>query len=165
MLPTEAGRRSASIMLPVQDTKGLRLHSQDMHRSGQWMVLLYSCAEARKLTPLQQLSFWIFDAIFDVVSNSAILALPIVLVTPLQMPVGRKFQAIAAFAFQIPACIFAIVRVIHLHKALSAQDHTWAAVDWQIWTSVSVNFNVIAASIPCLKMLVYQCRSIQSQYR
>ena len=70
------------------------------------------------------------------------------------MRTGRKVQAIFAFAFQLPPCAFAIIRLVYLHRSLGAQDHTWENVDTHIWTQINVHFNVIAANIPCLRMFL-----------
>lgn len=70
------------------------------------------------------------------------------------MRMSRKIQAIAAFAFQLPPCIFAVVRVVYLRRALTAEDSTWLAVDWHIWTQINLHFCVIAASMPCLKVFL-----------
>lgn len=94
-------------------------------------------------------------------SSLVILVLPIVIVHPLLMPVGRKFQAVSAFTFQLPACAFAVVRLVYLHQAYRAEDYTWAAVEWQKWTAINMHFNVVAANIPCLKVfLVGESRAI-----
>ena len=112
-----------------------------------------------------QLAFWDFDAVFDIISSLVILALPIVIVYPLQMRVDRKIQTISAFGFQIPTCVFAIVRLIYLHRALNAEDHTWEAVQWQIWTAVNLHFNVVAANVPCLKVFIEGTLIVASRIR
>ena len=75
-----------------------------------------------------------------------------IIIQPLQMPRARKLQAVSAFLLQIPTCAFAIVRLVYLHRAYNSMDHTWVAVDWQVWTAVNMHFNVIAANVPCLKI-------------
>ena len=76
------------------------------------------------------------------------------IVFPLNMEVSRKIQAIAAFAFQLPPIAFAIVRLIYIHRALAAEDQTWAAVEWQIWAQVNMHFNIVAANMPCLRIFL-----------
>ena len=106
------------------------------------------------LTLAFKLAFWTFDAVFDIVSRLVILVLPIVIVQPLLMPAGRKLQAVSAFTSQLPACAFAVIRLLYLHQAHKADDYTWAAVEWQKWTAINMHFNVVAANIPCLKVFL-----------
>lgn len=100
-------------------------------------------------------SFWDFDTAFDILTSALILALPVVIVWPLQMGPGRKLQAIAAFIFQLPPCVFALIRLVYLHRALDAKDdYTWHAVNWQIWTQINLHFSIVAANMPCLKIFL-----------
>jgi hypothetical protein len=70
------------------------------------------------------------------------------------MSSGRKIKAISAFAFQIPLCVFAAIRLMCLHRALRSQDQTWHSVDWQIWTQINLQFSIVAANMPCLNIFL-----------
>lgn len=83
-----------------------------------------------------------------------IMALPVVIIYPLQMTLGRKAQAIGAFLFQLPLCGFAVVRLLHLRRAYRSDDLTWESVEWQIWTQVALHFTVVAKNMPCLKVFL-----------
>lgn len=83
-----------------------------------------------------------------------VFVLPIAIVLPLQMKVDLKTQVVFPFALEIPLCAFAIVRLVYLHKALDAQDQTWQAVNWQVWTAISMFLGTVAANIPSLKIFL-----------
>lgn len=70
------------------------------------------------------------------------------------MYMDLKAQIIFPFALEIPLCVFAIVRLIYLRRAVAAEDHTWHSVHWQVWTQISMHLGVVAANIPCLKMFL-----------
>ena len=82
------------------------------------------------------------------------MALPVIIVSPLQMKMHRKLQAIAAFAFQLPPCVFAVVRLVYLRRAIGTDDSTWLGVDWQIWTQINMHFSIVSANMPCLKIFM-----------
>ena len=103
---------------------------------------------------LDLVAFWDFDAAFNIATSIVIVAMPVMIVSPLQMKTGRKFQAITAFLFQAPICTFAGIRLMYLHNALGADDQTWASVDLQIWTQVNMHFSIIAANMPCLNIFL-----------
>lgn len=103
---------------------------------------------------LNLIAYWDFDTAFDVLTSCVIVAMPVMIVSPLQMNTGRKFQAITAFLFQVPTCAFAMIRLIHLHKALEEEDHTWTSVRWQIWTQINMHFSIVAANMPCLNIFL-----------
>lgn len=70
------------------------------------------------------------------------------------MDPSLKAHVIFPFALELPLCAFAIVRLINVHKAYSTDDPTWADVDAQIWTQISMHLGVVAANIPCLKIFL-----------
>lgn len=105
-------------------------------------------------------ALWDFDAAFDILTSLVILGLPVIIIQPLQMRTSRKLQAVAAFAFQLPPCAFAIVRLVYLHRALDSNDQTWHAVDWQVWTQINMHFSVVAANMPCLKIFLEGFQSV-----
>jgi hypothetical protein len=100
------------------------------------------------------IAFWDFDTAFDIATSLAVIAAPISIIGPLQMSSGRKLKAISAFAFQIPLCGFAAIRLTYLHRALRSQDQTWNSVDWQIWTQINLHFSIVAANMPCLNVFL-----------
>jgi hypothetical protein len=103
---------------------------------------------------LDLVAFWDFDTAFDIATSVAIMAMPIVIVSPLQMSTGRKLKAILAFIFQVPPCVFAAIRLLYLHRAFGSRDHTWASVDWQIWTQINLHFSIVAANMPSLNIFL-----------
>lgn len=103
---------------------------------------------------LDLVAFWDFDAAFNIATSIVIIAMPVMIVSPLQMNTGRKFQAITAFLFQVPVCAFAGIRLMYLHEALGAEDHTWASADMQIWTQIHMHFSIVAANMPCLNIFL-----------
>lgn len=99
---------------------------------------------------LNVVTFWDFDTAFDIATSFVIVAMPVMIVSPLKMNNGRKLQAITAFLFQVPTCVFAAIRLMYLHKALGAEDQTWLSVNWQIWTQINMHFSIVAVNMPCL---------------
>jgi hypothetical protein len=94
---------------------------------------------------LDLVAFWDFDTAFDIATSLAVMAVPIVIVTPLQMSTGRKLKAILAFIFQLPPCVFAAIRLLY---------HTWDSVDLHIWTQINLHFSIVAANMPSLNIFL-----------
>jgi hypothetical protein len=103
---------------------------------------------------LDLVAFWDFDTAFDIATSLAVMAVPIVIVTPLQMSTGRKLKAILAFIFQLPPCVFAAIRLLYLHRAFGSRDHTWDSVDLHIWTQINLHFSIVAANMPSLNIFL-----------
>lgn len=99
-------------------------------------------------------AFWTFDTAFSMAISLIIMALPVIIVYPLQMTLGRKAQAIGAFLLQLPLCGFAVVRLLYLRRVYRSDDLIWESVEWQIWTQIALHFTVMAKNMPCLKMFL-----------
>ncbi|EPS35173.1 hypothetical protein H072_11424 [Dactylellina haptotyla CBS 200.50] len=88
-----------------------------------------------------------------VVSDIAILALPIPIVLKLQLPVYKKLAVLFLFSLGGLACVFAILRMINLFDGVKGIDLTWDIVPVALYGQLEVTLAIIATSLPALKVL------------
>ncbi|KAK6535066.1 hypothetical protein TWF281_006364 [Arthrobotrys megalospora] len=88
-----------------------------------------------------------------VASDLAILVLPVPIVLKLQLPVYKKVAVLFVFSLGGLACVFAILRMIHLFDGVRGIDLTWDIVPVALFGQLEVTLAIIATSLPALKVL------------
>lgn len=109
-----------------------------------------------------QVGFWDAMGAFDIITDIAIMALPIYLVYNLQLAAQKKFAVCFAFSFRILAIGCTIWRLVSMHKFFDrATDVTFESWLPTIATILEVFFCVFSACVPHLRPFM---ESIQAGY-
>ncbi|KAK4104556.1 hypothetical protein N658DRAFT_556437 [Parathielavia hyrcaniae] len=125
--------------------------------------------EAESCVPL--LTEFICSAPINVVTDIAILALPIPVLTRMRLPPRQKTILVATFALGIFVTVVDVIRIYYLQQAIDrvpmgppadatssryaqSDDFSWNASFALMWSAVEVNVGIICACIPTLKPLV-----------
>ncbi|PLB44809.1 hypothetical protein P170DRAFT_512954 [Aspergillus steynii IBT 23096] len=90
--------------------------------------------------------FTIF-AVVNVVTDFAILALPVKPVLKLHMRRNRKIQVLTIFLLGGIVCIFGIIRVVAI-ATMNPVDTSYNAVFFSIWSYLEVSVGILAACLP-----------------
>ncbi|KAI4275875.1 MAG: hypothetical protein LQ337_002880 [Flavoplaca oasis] len=101
----------------------------------------------------------------DIITNLAVLILPIPILWKLQMPTRRKVAVTIIFvlgSFIDSAIVGSIVRIPILH-GLNRNNPTYTTVSPGIWLNVELSIGILSASLPLMRPLV--SRAIPSQLR
>ncbi|AEO63554.1 uncharacterized protein THITE_2074633 [Thermothielavioides terrestris NRRL 8126] len=116
------------------------------------------------------LTEFICSAPVNIVTDLAVLALPIPVLTGVRLPQRQKTILVATFALGIFVAVVDVVRIFYLQRAIqhvptsppsdpSAQydqvaDFSWNASLALMWSTVEVNVGIVCACVPTLKPLV-----------
>ncbi|RAL07833.1 uncharacterized protein BO97DRAFT_428986 [Aspergillus homomorphus CBS 101889] len=97
--------------------------------------------------------FWAAIAPLDIISELTLCALPIFIVKPVQVRIGKKAAVVAAFIFRLFVIITTITRLHYLRRTFSSQDHNPIPTIFAptITTQCVLCTSVLSACIPCLK--------------
>ncbi|RAO73226.1 uncharacterized protein BHQ10_009238 [Talaromyces amestolkiae] len=95
--------------------------------------------------------FWAAISPIDIITELVICLLPIYIVKPVQMRIGKKLTVVTAFIFRILVIITTIARLIFMSRADSLADMNTAAFATSITTQLTLCLSVMTACIPCLK--------------
>ncbi|KAI1258607.1 fucose permease [Xylariaceae sp. FL1019] len=121
-----------------------------------------------KCLPL--LTEFICSAPINIVTDLAILALPLPVLTGMRLPPRQKIILIITFALGIFVTIVDVIRIFYLQKAINdisstpssdpkasfgdAPEFAWNASLSLLWSAVEVNVGIACACIPTLKPLI-----------
>ncbi|RPB00539.1 MFS general substrate transporter [Choiromyces venosus 120613-1] len=90
----------------------------------------------------------------NLITDLAILILPMPILTSLRLPRKQKIILIMLFAAGGFVTIIGIVRIHYFEKAVSTGLLNWDGSLSFMWTSIEVNVGIFCASIPMIKPLV-----------
>ncbi|KAK0109336.1 hypothetical protein ONS96_003155 [Cadophora gregata f. sp. sojae] len=110
-------------------------------------------------------TLYLCSAPVNIITDLAILVLPIPVLTGMRLPQRQKTILILTFALGIFVTIVDVVRIYYLQQAVDTQtiaqsrlgtgvDFAWTASTALMWSAVEVNVGIICACIPTLKPLV-----------
>lgn len=114
---------------------------------------------------LSIVTLYLCSAPVNIITDLAILVLPIPVLTGMRLPQRQKTILVLTFALGIFVTIVDVVRIYYLQQASSDQiathEHLGTASDFPfnastafMWSAVEVNVGIICACIPTLKPLV-----------
>ncbi|PYI07736.1 hypothetical protein BO78DRAFT_442615 [Aspergillus sclerotiicarbonarius CBS 121057] len=95
--------------------------------------------------------FWAAICPIDIITDLVICILPIYIVKPVQVVVGKKVTVVVAFFIRIFVVITIIIRLIFMRHAPPSPDVTDAAFGTIISTECVLGVSLMTACIPCLK--------------
>ncbi|PVH80503.1 MFS general substrate transporter [Cadophora sp. DSE1049] len=110
-------------------------------------------------------TLYLCSAPVNIITDLAILVLPIPVLTGMRLPQRQKTILILTFALGVFVTIVDVVRIYYLQQAVDTQtiaqsrlgtgiDFAWTASTALMWSAVEVNVGIICACIPTLKPLV-----------
>ncbi|KAJ5929894.1 hypothetical protein N7454_006844 [Penicillium verhagenii] len=77
--------------------------------------------------------------------------LPVYIVKPVQVILGKKVTVVFAFVFRVFVIITTIIRLVFMHKASSSTTMTLYSFETIVTTQLVLCISVLTACIPCLK--------------
>jgi hypothetical protein len=101
----------------------------------------------------------VIPLIADLVSEIAILILPVIGLWQVQLPMRKKMGLFFAFSLGIFVTAISIIRLIYAYQIENAGDLSWDNADTFIWTVVQVSFGVTCASVPAMAPIYRLFRS------
>ena len=104
-------------------------------------------------TCINVLAFFRFIAVPTVISDVAVLALPLPMIWQLQMSTKHKLALSGVFILGSLGLIASIARMVIFFRSNAFADPTWTAVSLLAWTMVEVEAVLIAGCLPPLRPL------------
>ena len=112
-------------------------------------------------------TLYLCSAPVNVITDLAILVLPIPVLTGMRLPQRQKTVLVLTFALGIFVTVVDVIRIYYLQQAANSQsfdqarlgtglDFSWNASTALMWSAVEVNVGIICACIPTLKPLIKQ---------
>ncbi|KAI9833366.1 MAG: hypothetical protein M1826_007464 [Phylliscum demangeonii] len=96
----------------------------------------------------------IFFGVLNVITDFAVLILPLPIVWSLHLPRRQKLALMALFMTGAFACIVSIVKLRVYIAIYHARDFTWVLVSSASWDVVEVNVGIVCACMACLRPLL-----------
>ncbi|MCJ1469906.1 hypothetical protein MMC07_008550 [Pseudocyphellaria aurata] len=122
---------------------------------------ILTCIPRRKIweptTPghcLNPINWIVASGLINVVSDFAILMIPIFCISALQMPLKRKVGISVVFAIGLFACATSIVRAVVSFKLIGVTDQTWELIPLAYWSDAEIASGLICVSVPVLPQLI-----------
>ncbi|KAF6818206.1 integral membrane protein [Colletotrichum plurivorum] len=97
---------------------------------------------------------WYFVSLTMVITDFAILILPLPAIRKLNTSPGRKMVLIGCFSVGFLTCLLSLIRLSSLKTAANKTDPNWDYVDAAMWSVAECNVAVFCACIPTLGPLV-----------
>ncbi|KAI9842248.1 MAG: hypothetical protein M1837_007393 [Sclerophora amabilis] len=91
---------------------------------------------------------FIATAVINIISDFAMLVLPIGSIWQLQMPKRRKMGLSAVFLTGLFACISSIMRLVESVRFSKTLDKTYASIPLGLWTIAEIGSGIICGCLP-----------------
>ncbi|CAO2649328.1 Nn.00g067130.m01.CDS01 [Neocucurbitaria sp. VM-36] len=99
----------------------------------------------------KELLRWQVITALDLITEAALLFLPIQLIWNLQMSARNKFIVVLAFWLRIPTIIFSVLRYNQTQMLTTTSDVSLTAAIVVIWQAVQLSYSLAAVTIATLK--------------
>ncbi|KAI9043065.1 uncharacterized protein KD926_004568 [Aspergillus affinis] len=96
-------------------------------------------------------SQWLSYAVINILSDVAILALPLYPVSQLKLARAKKLALALIFGLGLFVCVTSIVRTTTLAKSAEDKDPTSGPIPATIWSVIEANAGIICACLPVYK--------------
>ncbi|MCJ1309868.1 hypothetical protein MMC25_003529 [Agyrium rufum] len=94
---------------------------------------------------------WYSFAVLNIISDIAIMILPMPVIQKLQLPKGQKIGLSLVFLLGAFVCGTSIYRMIALASGSKSMDPTYGSVEATVWTDIELNTGIICACLPVFK--------------
>lgn len=151
VFPTPSMRLTCSIVLAALATYGT------------WAVIsgFLNCIPVAKFWDpsirgycLDSEALWFSNASMHILTDIAILIIPIPALKGLRLPLRQRVGIIGIFALGGFVCITSIIRLISLKKIADSTDPTYDNVGAATWSAIECNTGIICACLPTLRPLL-----------
>jgi len=96
--------------------------------------------------------FWTYSYLINILTDLALVAIPWLILSKLQVKVGRKIIIIGCFSARLLVVVVTIVQICFLQtKAANSEDQTFDLWTVVLTTSIVQTLSLVAACIPYLK--------------
>ncbi|KAJ9624475.1 hypothetical protein H2203_005210 [Taxawa tesnikishii (nom. ined.)] len=103
---------------------------------------------------LNKKAVWFTNASLNILTDIAILILPLPSLQRLRLPRRQKIGLMGVFALGGFVCLVSILRLKYLHQISISKDASWDNVAAAYWSSIEANVAIVTASLPTLKALI-----------
>lgn len=105
---------------------------------------------------MNQYAVWFTNAAVNIVTDFAIIILPMPVLRSLDLPLKQKRALMLVFALGGFVCIVSILRLQSLVTISNSTDPTFDNPPAATWSSIEINVGLICASLPALRQLLSQ---------
>ncbi|KAI9653573.1 MAG: hypothetical protein M1831_005955 [Alyxoria varia] len=99
-------------------------------------------------------SYYYGAQIPNIITDFAILLLPLKAVLDLRLPAGKTALMSGVFMIGLVTCIFDIVRLVSLVRLSTGTNVTWDQTDGAVWTQVEPTVGILVACLPVMRPLL-----------
>ncbi|KAF1844010.1 uncharacterized protein K460DRAFT_155831 [Cucurbitaria berberidis CBS 394.84] len=103
-------------------------------------------------TCINRTPLYMATAVLNMLTDVALLVLPIPMIVSLQMPKVQKAGLICIFGVGSATCVTSAVRLGLLFPMLKTIDQTWAIVTPGIWILIEANLVIITGCLPTMRL-------------
>lgn len=121
-------------------------------RASYSLPYLASMEDPRQVKCISRRAFSLTARSLHILTDCALLCVPIFIIVQLQMPLSRKCRLSAIFAVGGMSTIASIVRNVLIDNPM--EDATWQLYQVYIWNIIDITFAVIVSSLPALNAIV-----------
>lgn len=103
---------------------------------------------------LSRLGVWFSNSALNIITDIVICVMPFPVLNKLHLPRKQKYALMAVFGLGLFVCLTSILRLKSLYDISVSDDITWDNTPAAYWSSLEVNFAVIAACLPTLRKTI-----------
>ncbi|CAG8904104.1 unnamed protein product [Penicillium egyptiacum] len=97
---------------------------------------------------------WFFNASMNIITDIALLVLPMPLISKLQLPRTQKIALMGVFAIGILVVVTSILRLSSLREVARNPDTSYSNVGAAYWTAAECNVAIMCSCLPFLRPIV-----------
>ncbi|KAJ6184423.1 hypothetical protein N7519_005724 [Penicillium mononematosum] len=99
-------------------------------------------------------ALWFFNASMNIVTDIALLVLPMPLLSKLQLPRTQKIALMGVFAIGILVVVTSILRLSSLREVAKSPDTSYSNVGAAYWTAAECNVAIMCSCLPFLRPII-----------
>ncbi|KOS41239.1 hypothetical protein ACN38_g7877 [Penicillium nordicum] len=99
-------------------------------------------------------ALWFFNAAMNIMTDIALLLLPMPLLSKLQLPRTQKIALIGVFAMGILVVVTSILRLSSLREVAKSPDTSYSNVAAAYWTAAECNVAIMCSCLPFLRPII-----------
>ncbi|PVH95286.1 hypothetical protein DM02DRAFT_571441 [Periconia macrospinosa] len=103
---------------------------------------------------INQMVMWFTNAGFNILTDFAIIVLPMPVIRSLNLARRQKQALIGIFAVGFFVCVVSILRLHSLVAISNSSDPTYDNPPAATWSSVEINVGITCSCLPCLRPLI-----------
>ncbi|KAF6805492.1 pth11-like integral membrane protein [Colletotrichum musicola] len=100
------------------------------------------------------LSWWYVGSSINLLTDLAILCMPVPLLRTVRLPIRQKIVLMSTFGLGLFTCAISVVRLTTLKKSSTSTDPTYETVVAGIWSITEVSCAIVCVCVPTLRPLL-----------